>query len=92
MILLGSAILATRGEKAYSRIRGALVGVVALYLFNLLRMVITLLQIEHSPMDFAAFTHDVLFRLILIVGFALVYGAWLQRKQIHEWAGKKALF
>lgn len=85
MLLLASAILATRNEKWSSRIRGAIVGVMVLYGFNLLRMVVTLLQLEHASLSFAVFTHDFLFRLLLILGFVFVYGGWLNRTRIHEW-------
>lgn len=89
MILLASAILATRNEKWGSRIRGVVVGVVVLYLFNLLRMIVTLLQLEHASLSFAVFTHDFLFRLLLILGFVFVYGGWLNRTRIRQWMHQK---
>jgi exosortase/archaeosortase family protein len=85
MILLASAILATRNEKRDSRVRGVIGGVLLLYLFNLIRMVITLLQLEHASLSFAVLTHDYLFRLLLILGFVFVYGGWLNRARIRGW-------
>ncbi len=84
IILLISAILATRNEKWDSRIHGAILGAIILYLFNLLRMVVTLLQLEHTSLSFAVFTHDFLFRLLLILGFVFLYGGWLNRARIRE--------
>lgn len=92
MILLATAILATKTEKVYTRLRGVMAGVVVLYLFNIMRMAVTLLQLEHESLEFATITHDILFRLALIIGFALLYGAWLNRIRLREWAAHKALF
>lgn len=89
LLLLASAILATRNEKWGSRLRGAVIGILALYGLNLLRMVVTLLQLEHASLSFAALTHDYLFRLLLILGFVFVYGGWLNRVRIREWMHQK---
>ncbi|MEK6971095.1 MAG: exosortase/archaeosortase family protein [archaeon] len=91
MILLTSAIFATRGEKIGARIQGIAAGLILLYGFNLFRMVVTLLQLEYTSLSFAAATHDLLFRLLLIVGFATIYGAWLHRRKVWEWGREKGL-
>jgi exosortase/archaeosortase family protein len=89
MVLLASAMFATRGETARAKVGGIIVGVGVLYAFNILRMSITLLQLEHSSLSFAVITHDFLFRFILIVGFAFLYGAWLHRTHLYDWASRK---
>lgn len=78
MILLTSAIIATRGASVRKKIKGIGFGIVVLYVFNVLRIVFTVQQIVHTPISFAELTHDVLFRLILVVGFAAVYAYWLK--------------
>ncbi|MEK6820990.1 MAG: exosortase/archaeosortase family protein, partial [archaeon] len=88
MILLASAILATPIRTVRARILGVVAGVGVLYVFNLFRMVVTLLQLEHTSLAFATLTHDVLFRLVLIVGFALVYWVWLHAERIYARMGR----
>ncbi|MFH0970396.1 MAG: archaeosortase/exosortase family protein [Candidatus Diapherotrites archaeon] len=81
-ILLGTAILATKKHSLYARIKGIIIGIILLYGFNLARMMVTILQLEHTPLSFAMLTHDVLFRVLLIAGFALIYAGWVHRHQI----------
>ena len=78
MILLAAAILAKRDVSVRKKIKGIAFGIIALYVFNMLRIVFTVQQIVHTPISFAELTHDVLFRLILIVGFAAAYACWLK--------------
>jgi len=78
IILFASAVLATRGVSTRKKIWGIVLGVAALYVFNVLRIIFTVQQIVHTPFSFAELTHDVLFRLILIMGFAAVYWFWLK--------------
>lgn len=89
MLLLSGAILATHTRTVESRVRGVLVGVGILFVFNLVRIVITIMQLEHTSLEFATFTHDVLFRIVLIIGFALVYVSWLNFSSIKKWAQEK---
>ncbi len=83
--LLAGAILATNTASWKKRIIGIVVGVFLLYVFNLLRITITILQIAHTNMAFAEFTHDVLFRIVLILGFAFVYAGWLHFSRVRNW-------
>jgi exosortase/archaeosortase family protein len=92
MVLLGTAILATQTRSIHSRLRGVIVGVFLLYVFNLVRIVITILQLHYTTLSFATFTHDILFRLILILGFAILYGAWLNFDKICMVLRQKGFF
>ena len=76
MVLLIGAIAATRNVSWKKRALGIIAGVLALYVLNLFRIVITILQLVHTNLAFAEFTHDILFRVGLILGFAIIYGAW----------------
>ncbi|MEK6902702.1 MAG: exosortase/archaeosortase family protein [archaeon] len=77
MILLASAIIVTPSASVRKKVVGLVIGIFILYVFNLFRMGVTLLQLEHASFSFAEITHDILFRVILIVGFALLYAVWL---------------
>lgn len=86
IILFASAVLATRDVNMRKKMQGIVVGIIALYVFNVLRIVFTVQQIVHTPFSFAELTHDVLFRLILLVGFAAAYAYWL------KWATRESSF
>lgn len=92
MILLASAILATPTATPRKKILGIIIGVAILYMFNLFRIAVTLLQLEHASFSFAELTHDVLFRLILIVGFAALYGAWLNFDKVRIVLRQRGIF
>lgn len=85
MILLASAIAATNTASLSKKIKGILVGVTLLYLFNVFRIIITVQQLVYTPLSFAEFTHDVFFRVVLIAGFAAIYSAWLNSQKIRVW-------
>lgn len=85
MILLASAIIVTPTASIRKKTIGIITGVFILYTFNLVRIVVTLLQLEHASFSFAEITHDILFRVILIIGFALLYSAWLNSKTIRSY-------
>ena len=91
MILLASAIAATPGFSWRKKIVGIAAGVALLYLFNIFRIIITVQQLIHSPLSFAAFTHDVLFRIVLLAGFALLYGGWVNGSRLRAWARARQL-
>ncbi len=84
MVLLASVILITPNEGWKKKIIGAAVGVGLLYAFNILRMIISIQQLVHTPYSFAEFTHDILFRIILIAGFAFLYWAWVNWTYVHQ--------
>lgn len=92
VILLASAIAATRMVSMEKKIKGILAGIVLLYAFNIFRIVITVQQLVHTSFSFAEFTHDVFFRLILIGGFALIYAGWLNIEKIRAWSKVKGLW
>lgn len=91
IILLAAAILATRGVSVRKKIKGIIVGGIVLYAFNVLRIIFTVQQIVHTPLSFAELTHDVLFRLILLAGFAAAYYMWLKwATRANALSGKNA--
>lgn len=92
MILLVSAMLATDTVSLEKKMKGIIAGVILLYAFNIFRIVITVQQLVHTSLSFAEFTHDVFFRLMLLVGFAAIYAAWLNFGKIRGWGRAKGLF
>jgi len=77
-IVLVSAILATFEIDARKRILGALAGVVAVFVFNLFRIVSTILIVLSQPIEVAVLSHDVLFRVFLFVVIAGFYWTWIR--------------
>lgn len=88
MILLVAAIAATRNASMRKKIIGIIVGVLLLFAWNIARMLITIQQLLHTSLEFAEFTHGVLFRVMLVLGFALIYMLWLRSGDFLE-AGRK---
>ncbi|MBM3282219.1 MAG: exosortase/archaeosortase family protein [Candidatus Diapherotrites archaeon] len=82
MILLASVMMATRTVSRMKKIKGIVVGIALVYVFNLLRIVITVQQLIHASFSFAEFTHDWLFRGLLFVGLIGIYYAWLSTHSI----------
>ncbi len=91
MILLASAMVVTPTIGTRKKIFGIAGGIILLYVFNLFRIIITIQQLVHTSLSFVEFTHDVLFRLVLLLGFAALYGGWLNSARIHEWARQNHL-
>lgn len=83
-ILLIAAIAATFEISARKRIIGIVVGIVAVFVFNLLRIAITTLAILQASLETAEFTHNVLFRIFLFIAIAGLYAAW------YWWAVKSS--
>jgi exosortase/archaeosortase family protein len=82
--LLAGAVMATKGKKWKSKLKGIVVGIVLLQTFNVIRITATIMQLNHTSIEFATFTHDVLFRIVLLIGFAILYGAWLYFPQLKK--------
>lgn len=82
LILLSAAITATPGRSVRNKLLGITGGIFFLYVFNVLRIVFTILQLTHTSLAFATLTHDILFRITLLGGFALAYGIWLHSRVI----------
>lgn len=91
MVLLIGAIVATRGASMRKKIMGIGIGIFILYLFNLIRIVVSVLQLRYTSLAFATLTHDILFRVILILGFALVYAGWVHAARVMEWLAEKKM-
>ncbi|QQR93105.1 MAG: exosortase/archaeosortase family protein [Candidatus Iainarchaeum archaeon] len=89
IILLVAAITATRDASVRKKVIGIVVGVGILFAWNLVRMLISIQQLLHTSLEFAEFTHGVLFRVMLVVGFALIYVAWLRSGEFLETGKKK---
>ncbi len=91
LILLASAIAATRTVSIEKKMKGILVGIILLHALNVLRIAITVQQLVHVSFTFAEFTHDVFFRLVLIIGFAAIYGGWLNIEKIVKKSRAKGI-
>jgi exosortase/archaeosortase family protein len=84
IILLIAAIIATRDASVRKKVIGIILGAGVLFVWNLVRMVVSIQQLLHTSIEFAEFTHGVLFRVMLVVGFALIYWIWLRSRDIFE--------
>ncbi len=91
LILLIAAVVATPDATWKKKIKGIILGGGLLFVFNLLRMTISIQQLIHTSLEFAEFTHGVLFRAVLILGFALIYGVWVHSPRIKMWASQKGI-
>ena len=89
MILLVAAIVATRDASVRKKIIGIILGVGVLFAWNLVRMLISIQQLLHTNLEFAELTHGVLFRVMLVIGFALIYWIWLHGKDFLVHGEKK---
>jgi exosortase/archaeosortase family protein len=92
MILLASAMAAAKTVSHRKKVLGIILGMASLYVFNVLRIVFTVQQLVHTNLEFAEFTHDVFFRLVLLTGFAAIYWAWLNVDEILLRGRVKGLF
>ncbi len=79
-ILLVSAIAATFEISKKKRLLGIAVGIVAVFAFNILRIVVTTLAILNAGIETAEFAHNILFRVFLFVAIAGLYAGW------YRWA------
>lgn len=79
-ILLVSAIAATFEISWKKRLLGIIVGIIAVFAFNITRIVVTTLAILNAGIETAEFTHNMLFRVFLFVAIAGLYAGW------YRWA------
>ncbi len=75
-ILLASAIIATAGIKKEKKVLGIVGAGIATFVFNVIRIVITISLIENTSIEIIELTHDVLFRISLFVLIAGYYFIW----------------
>ncbi|MBT4870373.1 MAG: exosortase/archaeosortase family protein [Candidatus Diapherotrites archaeon] len=76
IIILVSAILASFGIGWRKKVIGAIVAVILGYVFNLLRIFVTLNIIMSQNEAVFEIAHDTLFRLVLFVYIIVVYVLW----------------
>ncbi len=76
LVVLVSAIAATPFISWRKKLYGAVAAFVGVNIFNLARIVVSINILINSSVETAVFTHDVLFRVSLIVVIAGFYGAW----------------
>ncbi|MFH0714499.1 MAG: exosortase/archaeosortase family protein [Candidatus Diapherotrites archaeon] len=77
-ILLAVAIFATFEISRKKRTIGIVVGVIAAQAFNVLRVIGSVMNIVSTNQGFAELTHDVLFRISLLIVIAGFYYIWLR--------------
>ena len=84
LLILVGAIIVSIGIEWKKRLLGALLGGIAVIVFNFLRIFITLVVIlGQHPMEMVEFTHNFLFRVFLFITIAGIYCAWFM------WAVRK---
>ncbi len=76
IIILISAILASFGISWRKKILGAIVAIIAGYVFNVFRIWITLNIIMVQNTEVFEIAHDLLFRIVLFVYIIVVYVLW----------------
>jgi len=84
IIILASAILASFGISLRKRIYGTIGAIIAGFLFNLIRIIITLIIILTQDAQTFELAHDFLFRITLFVYITIFYVLWFY------WAEKKS--
>jgi exosortase/archaeosortase family protein len=76
--LISSAILASRGVKLKNRIIGFLLSIPLVVVFNIFRIVFTILILIYLSLSVAEFLHSFLFRLFLIIIVIVFYYFWFK--------------
>ena len=74
--LLIAAIAASYGIEIRKRVIGIAAAAIAIFIFNLLRILATIFLIINFNLSVAEFGHEVLFRMFLFVVIAGFYAAW----------------
>ncbi|MDO8647870.1 MAG: exosortase/archaeosortase family protein [Candidatus Diapherotrites archaeon] len=77
--LLASAILASLGIAWKKRIYGAIGALIFGFAFNQLRIFVTIMQLFGTNVQTAELTHDVFFRLSLLIVIAGFYFVWFRK-------------
>lgn len=88
--LLVAAIAASFGIEIRKRIIGIVAAAIAIFAFNLLRILATIFLIINFNLSVAEFGHEVLFRLFLFIVIAGFYAVWFWRATKSNRAGIKA--
>lgn len=84
-VVLAAAILASFEVSWKKKAIGALAAIIAIFVFNQLRIIASILLILNAPIDVAVLSHEVLFRLFLFVAIAGFFWAWMVwSKQKHS--------
>ena len=76
MSLLFAAILSTWDRTWKNRIFGVIIGFLFIVIINIIRVFLVLLVGFYTNLQWADFTHDVLFRLTLIIVIVVYYYVW----------------
>ncbi len=76
--LISSAILASKGISLKNRIYGFLLSIPLVIVFNIFRIVCTILMIIYFSLPLAEFLHSFLFRLFLIIIVIGFYYFWFK--------------
>ncbi|MFH0954475.1 MAG: exosortase/archaeosortase family protein [Candidatus Micrarchaeota archaeon] len=82
-VILAAAILASFEAGWKKRIAGAAAAVAAIFVFNQIRILVTVLLILKSSVEVAVISHEIFFRIFLFVAIAGFYWVWL------VWSSKK---
>lgn len=82
-ILLFSAVISSFGIPARKRIFGAIGALVFGFAFNQLRIFVSIMQLLHESVQVAELTHDLMFRISIIIVIAGYYAVWF------KWAASK---
>ena len=80
--IIASAVLASFGISLQKRIVGVAAGILAIIIFNFIRILASVLIILWFGLDIGGFSHDLLFRIFLFIVIAGFYFAWM------KWAEK----
>lgn len=75
-----SAILATPNKSECEKVLGLALGIVVLFVFNLVRIIASVLAIYYINQDAGIFSHDILFRVSLIFVITAYYYYWINKK------------
>ncbi|HIH21822.1 MAG: exosortase/archaeosortase family protein [Candidatus Diapherotrites archaeon] len=77
--LLAAAIIASIGIEWRKRIFGAIAAIAFGMAFNQLRIFASIMQILNTDLEFAELTHDLFFRLSLLIVIAGFYYLWFRK-------------
>lgn len=77
-LLVFSAVVASFGISWKKRALGAVAAIFAIYVFNIVRIAASVMQILSTPIEFADLTHNLLFRASLFAVIAGYYFVWFR--------------
>ena len=87
IIVVWSAIIASFGIEIKKRAIGVVAGTITLVIFNIIRIVGSILIIGFFGLGVGEFSHDILFRIFLLIAVAGFYYVWFMwaTKQKFKW-------